>query len=76
LLANERTFLAYLRTAIMLAASGVTMFKILGRERTYFVLGIAVAALSVLVAFFGYVRFEIMRKRIAERGDDDHRIIP
>ncbi len=49
LLANERTLLAYAPTAIMLAASGVTLIKLLYHETGFLYLGFALVLASVLV---------------------------
>ena len=66
MLANERTLLSYLRTAIMLAVSGVTLLKLLSAELHFLILGLFLIPLSILVAVFGYVRFRTIRKEIAD----------
>ena len=69
LLANERTFLAYVRTAIMLGVSGATVWKILGAEAGFLALGVFLLALSAAVALVGYARFHKMHRRILGRKD-------
>ncbi len=67
LLANERTFLAYIRTAIMLGVSGVTILKVFPHNYHIMLLGYALLPLAAAVAIFGYTRYRIMRKNISSR---------
>ena len=65
-LANERTFLAYIRTAIMVAVSGVTLIKLFENEFFFLVLGIALISVAFAVVGFGFVRYRTMCKRITK----------
>lgn len=69
LLANERTFLAYIRTAIMLGVSGVTILKVFPYNFQLMVLGYVLLPLAAAVAIFGYTRYRVMRKRIFSKRD-------
>lgn len=60
-LANERTFLAYIRTALGLIALGVTCLKFLGDELFYVAAGIAFLILAPLLLLWGAVRFVRVR---------------
>jgi putative membrane protein len=66
ILANERTLLAYIRTAIMLGFSGITAIKLFPRDRLLFTLGLVLIPLAVGVALFGYVRFQRVRDRVSD----------
>lgn len=69
-LANERTFLAWLRTALALLAAGVAVvqlvpeFGITGARET---LGVALAALSVLAAMTSVRRWERVERAMRRR---------
>lgn len=66
-LANERTFLAYVRTAIMLLVSGVTIIKLFGAEqRLLLALGYALVPAGLITVVFGFARFRQFNRRIAE----------
>ena len=65
-LANERTFLAYVRTAIMLFISGVTLLKLFELNVVMTILGYALIPISVSVAIVGYIRFLNVRKKIRQ----------
>ena len=66
-LANERTLLAYGRTALMIVATGFSLIKFFpesaGLVRLGWVLGILGAALGIV----GLVRFARRSKRLRER---------
>ncbi len=55
-LANERTFLAYLRASIMIGVSSVSIFKLLPDERLLVILAWAMLPTSLLLAIVGAVR--------------------
>ena len=59
-LANERTLLAYLRTAIMLAATGGTLLKLFGSDLVAVVSGWALIALAAAVGVIGAKRFHAL----------------
>ncbi len=56
-LANERTLLAWLRTALMLLVSGVTLIKLFEGVRTLEILGFSLIPVSILVAAWGVRRY-------------------
>jgi putative membrane protein len=64
-LANERTFLAYVRSAIMLFISGVTLVKLFADDAVVVQLGVALIPASVAIVLFGGVRFHHMKRRLA-----------
>lgn len=59
-LANERTFLAYVRTALGLDAAGVAVGQLLQPSSAHLTLALAVAAivLGTTVAALGYLRWQ------------------
>jgi putative membrane protein len=65
MLANERTLLAYVRTSIMLAFSGITAVKIFPRDPLFLVMGIVLIPLAAGVGLFGYIHFRRVRDRTA-----------
>ena len=71
-LANERTFLAWLRTALALLAAGVAVVQLVpefGVAGSRQVVGITLAALGVWVAVAGMLRWR--RVQVAMERDDD-----
>ncbi len=56
-LANERTFLAYERTAIGLVAAAVAVFNLLEAELPERSLGVALLIAGAVAAVGGYVRY-------------------
>ena len=69
-LAGERTFLAYIRTAIMLGVSGVTLVKLLHAQRELVILGYTLMPLAGAVAVVGFVRF-VRNRRFIEASKDE-----
>jgi putative membrane protein len=63
-LANERTLLAYVRTAFMLIVGGATAIKALPDDRVAVISGWILLAIGVLVAVVGAGRFQIFRRRV------------
>ncbi len=62
-LANERTLLAYARTAIMLISSGGAVIKLFGDERNWLIAGWSLVVVGIVVALFGTIRFRRMRRQ-------------
>lgn len=58
-LANERTFLAWIRTALALAAGGLGAIHLIPDETGSSALGIALLALSVVTAATAYRRWAL-----------------
>lgn len=67
-LANERTLLAYLRTALMLIVSGATAIKFFGDSLAIILTGWLLIGLGVLVGSLGIGRFVAMRRSIRGRA--------
>jgi putative membrane protein len=63
-LANERTLLAYARTAFMLVIAGATAIKALPDDRLIVATGWALLACGLVVALFGAWRFRTIRLRV------------
>ncbi|NJW51536.1 DUF202 domain-containing protein [Salinimicrobium sp. CDJ15-91] len=62
-MANERTFLAYLRTFIVILSSGVAILKVEALEEM-FDLGVFLLVLAPFIFIIGLVRFLYVRKHI------------
>ena len=63
-LANERTILAYLRTAMMLMVSGVTLIKVFPSEMFMVISGITLLPVSFVVAVIGLISFLMTKRRM------------
>jgi putative membrane protein len=63
-LANERTLLAYVRTAFMLLVAGGTAIKALPTDRVAVATGWVLIGIGALVGCFGGWRFGITRRRV------------
>lgn len=63
-LANERTLLAYGRTALMLVATGVSLVKFLNLTAELVVLGWFLIATGAIVGAIGTFRFTSLRHRL------------
>jgi putative membrane protein len=69
LLANERTLLAWIRTALAILAGGIALIQLSGEDQiTQNVLGTAVVLLGGFMAAVGYIRFQAADKAI-RRGE-------
>ncbi|MFU7560124.1 DUF202 domain-containing protein [Roseiconus sp. JC912] len=63
-LANERTILAYLRTAIMLVGTGISLVKFLQVTPDLIALGWGLIVGGALVGLVGAVRYFRLRARL------------
>lgn len=63
-LANERTVLAYIRTAFMLIVAGGTALKLFVETPAVVVTAWLFIILGAIVGLFGTWRFESMRRKI------------
>lgn len=70
-LANERTFLAWVRTAIGLVAAGVALFQLLDKSTTASVLAFVLLATGAVASLVGYAHF-----RQADRAIRDDSALP
>lgn len=68
LLANERTLLAWVRTAVAIMAGGVALSHFNKGSSTYIVVSILAILLGVFMALIGYMRFKGADKAI-RRGE-------
>lgn len=66
-LANERTLLSYMRTALMLIVAGATAVKFVGESDAVIITGWVFVGLGVVVAVIGAWRFLTMRRDINAR---------
>jgi len=56
-LANERTLLAWARTALMLLVSGVTLIKLFPGDMVMQAIGAALVPLGIVTGGFGFRRY-------------------
>jgi putative membrane protein len=68
-LANERTLLAYIRTAFMLLVAGATALKLFAETPAVVVTAWFFIAMGLFVAGFGIWRFGNMRRTINGRAN-------
>jgi putative membrane protein len=73
LLANERTFLAYLRTALALQVAGLAVLQFLtkGHGALRLTLGLALVAVGSYVGLVGYLRWR-SNERAIRTGEPMH----
>jgi putative membrane protein len=64
LLANERTLLAWIRTALAVMAGGIALSQIGKNSAAHTVVGIVAILLGAFMAFIGYFRFKAADKAI------------
>ena len=65
-LANERTFLAYIRTSIMFGISGVTIIKLFTTDFYMVIFGYSLLPIAIINLIVGLVRYRKMIQRITE----------
>ena len=63
--ANERTFLAYVRTALAFGAGGIGLIKLFEESIPIIVIGWILITISFVVLVFGIIRFIQFRKSIS-----------
>jgi putative membrane protein len=68
LLANERTFLAWVRTALAVLAGGIALTQLGHHSKAQGVVGMVVILLGGIMAIIGYVRFHAADEAI-KRGE-------
>jgi len=69
--ANERTFLAYVRTALAFGAGGIGLIKLFGESIPIIVTGWILITLGLVVLVFGIIRFIQFRKIISNLVHND-----
>lgn len=68
LLANERTFLAYLRSGLALAVTGFSAIHLIGGTIAT-IFGIAMVCAAFVCLWFGFHRLHQVRRVIDERAE-------
>ena len=68
ILANERTLLAWIRTALAVMAGGIALTQLGNNSATHSVVGITAIVLGIFMALVGYLRFKAADKAI-RRGE-------
>ena len=63
-LANERTLLAYGRTALMVSATGATLLKFYPDSLAVRAASWPLVAFGILIALFGMIRFARLQSRL------------
>lgn len=66
LLANERTLLAWVRTALAVLAGGFALIQLANDSKTQSIIGIAVVVMGTLMSVVGYIRFKVADKAIRQ----------
>lgn len=64
-LANERTFLSYMRTATAMILAGLTFIKVFNDDPFYIGIGLVSIPVGIVIAYFGYHRFSKKRREVA-----------
>lgn len=67
-LANERTFLAWERTAIALVAGGLAVLHLLDRDPAIWVMGLVFLAGGLFAGAAGWIRFRTVQRTMEEGG--------
>lgn len=57
MMANETSFMSYVRTALTLVAAGATLIKVFNTDFMTVVLGWAFVAIGVLLTLYGYNKY-------------------
>ncbi len=68
LLANERTLLAWVRTALAVLAGGFALIQLADDSKTQSIIGVAIVVMGPFMTVVGYIRFKIADKAI-RRGE-------
>lgn len=63
-LANERTFMAYLRTCLMFAATAVTLHKFFPNTPNILWASLSLAGVAAIIGLAGIYRFFSLRQRL------------
>jgi putative membrane protein len=67
-LANERTFLAYSRTALIVVGSGVSLIEVLVVPPIWIAIGWMLAVIGTIVGIVGAIRFVRLHARLHPRS--------
>ena len=66
-LANSRTLLAYLRTAMVMALSGITLIELLAEFKILHYLGYALIPMSFIVLALGLFQYFVVQRKVKNR---------
>ncbi|WP_170154643.1 DUF202 domain-containing protein [Mangrovibacterium diazotrophicum] len=69
-LANLRTFLAFVRTAIMVFATGITFIKLFSADESLVIIGWMLLPVSLGTLVVGFILYLRMNKELKETGKD------
>lgn len=69
-LANLRTFLAFVRTAIMVFATGVTFIKLFSDDEVFVILGWLLLPVSLFTLVVGLVLYLRMNRELKTKEND------
>ncbi|MCC9165216.1 DUF202 domain-containing protein [Pontibacter harenae] len=64
-MANERTLLAYGRTATAMVLAGLTFIKVFNNDPFYTGVGLVFVPIGLAIACFGYYRFSKKKKQVS-----------
>lgn len=64
-LANERTFLSYMRTGTAMVLAGLTFVKVFEDDPFYIGVGLAFIPIGLGITIFGYYRFTKKKREVA-----------
>lgn len=64
-LANERTFLSYMRTGTAMVLAGLTFIKVFEDDPFYIGIGLAFIPIGLGITLFGYFRFSAKKREVA-----------
>jgi putative membrane protein len=70
-MANERTFLSYIRTSLYFLLGGFAFINLEGFKNTIY-LGYVAIGISILLISMGTVKFMVLRKRIRQKLTTHH----
>lgn len=64
ILANQRTFLAFLRTGLMILVSGITFLKLFNTDPLLVITGYTLIPISIIIFAIGFILFFRMKRKI------------
>ncbi len=70
LLANERTFLSYIRTTLSALILGFALIQLSKDNQSLLNVGIATIIGGIILGIIGFIEFRIHKKRIKAQAED------
>ena len=70
LLANERTFLSYIRTTLSALILGFALIQLSKDNNSLLNIGIATIAGGIILGIIGFIEYRIHKKRIRAEAED------